>query len=367
MMGSILKFNAMRGEVLGINTYRGIGKLSDIARISEADVFDQKHNPMGTQRDLNIAHAKAAHAYVGERKLAFWPEVVLCCRISSVLEFEELDAETGVGLLRVSLNKIEKLRVAGEIAISRLDGNHRLYFAAGEGEDFDSIERPASFCILVGLDLEEEIGLFRDINNNQRRMNTSHLDTIVIRLTPEERLMKEAPALYIAKRLGHDPQSPLSGRVYEGGKKSPGLHIPLRTLNTGITYLRQRSSKIHQLDDIEAEYLFIRNYWDALRRWVPGAWEEPRKYLLLRGAGLWGACMLGGIVIDRCLDKGKFTIEDMLEILQSGDSWDWSRGGDFRGYSGRGGADEIAKKISAEFSTESGVSIRKLAEKIKSV
>jgi DGQHR domain-containing protein len=365
-MPELLKVPAMRGDVLGITTYRGLARLADIARMSAADVFDQRDNPTGTQRDLNINHARQAYEYVSTSKLAFWPEVVLCCRAAQTLRFVMTDKRTGAGLLTVDMAAVQDLASQGEIAISRLDGNHRLYYASGDEKNMDAIEREASFCVLVGLDLEDEINLFRDINNNQRRMNTSHLDTIITRLTPEERLIAENPELYIARRLGDDPESPLNARVYAGGKQAPGFHIPLRTLHTGIKYLKQRSTKIDQLEDIDAEYLFIRNYWSALRKWVPGAWEEPKKYLLLRGAGLWGACVLGGMVIDRCLEKGHYSVQDILRILKSGSDWDWSRSGNFKGYSGRGGAVEIANMISRDFATESGVSIKKLAEKIKS-
>ncbi len=41
-MNEVLEFPAMVGEVLGITTYRGLGRLSDIARISQADIFDQQ-------------------------------------------------------------------------------------------------------------------------------------------------------------------------------------------------------------------------------------------------------------------------------------------------------------------------------------
>lgn len=178
--------------------------------------------------------------------------------------------------------------------------------------------------------------------------------------------MIEEPEHYIAEKLGNDSRSPFYDRVWKGGKRSSQLHIPLRTLKLGITYLRQRSTKINQLHDIEAEYLMIRNYWEAVRKWVPGAWEEPKKYLLLRGAGLWGACMLGGYVIDRCIEQGKHSVEDMLEILQSGKTWDWGRDGDFKGYSGRGGASEISRLVASDLPTESGVSIKRLVERIKS-
>lgn len=105
-MSEVLSFPAMTGEVLGITTYRGLGKLSDIARMSQADVFDQQTNPQGTQRDLNVSHARQAHAYVLENKLAFWPEVVLCCRLAEVLEFEPTDAQMAAGALLVYLDLV---------------------------------------------------------------------------------------------------------------------------------------------------------------------------------------------------------------------------------------------------------------------
>ena len=57
-----------------------------------------------------------------------------------------------------------------------------------------------SFCLAVDLTLDDEISLFRDINNNQNR-NTSHLDNIKTRLTSEERLMQQDPPLYTLSSL----------------------------------------------------------------------------------------------------------------------------------------------------------------------
>lgn len=54
----------------------------------------------------------------------------------------------------------------------------------------------------------------------------------------------------------------------------------------------------------------------------------------------------------------------MYTILNSGRKWDWSRGGDFEGYSGRGGAVKIRDLVVGEFADESGVSIKSLAEQI---
>ena len=356
-----LDVRVSRGNVLGIDVYRGYLPLCDLARISRADIYDQRTNPTGTQRDLSPKHARDAYEYVRTHELAFWPEVFLCVRDKSVLKFAKETKEGDVGSLTINVAKAEKSR---KIAISRVDGNHRLHFADGKHEGFPSIDRVVSFCIAYQLTLEEEITLFRDINDNQRRMNTSHLDNIQIRLTPEEQLRRDEPELYIANNLGRRDDSPLHELVYEGGVRIPGTVIPLRTLRTGIEYMCSRPTKLTALNDPDAQYKVIRNYFGAVRKWLPEAWKQPKRYILLRGAGLWGICFIGADVIDRTLSQGKFGVDDMLKILKSGTEWDWSNKGSFAGYSGRGGAVKIMEQVVAEFQDESGISIRSLFRQI---
>ena len=364
-MTNKIKFPVMHGMVLGIDTYRGLASLSDLAKISRADIFDQKKNQTGTQRDLNVKHAREAYEYVATKPFGFWPEVILCCRDSSALDFKIIDKELNIGTLIIDIDIIESNEKHRKIAISRLDGNHRLHFADGKTDGFPPIDKPVSFCMLIGLTLKQEIQLFRDINNNLMRMNTSHLDNIELRLSGDSKIKQADPALYIAKKLSEDPESPFHGIIFEGGKKPAIFSIPLRALHTGTEYLRSKSTRLEELGDVDAEYYVIKAYWQALRQWEPDAWEDPKKYLLLRGAGLWGACFLGGFVIQKCLEDGRYEVSEMLKVLNSGRKWDWSPKGDFKGYSGRGGALEIAKKIEDEFDIESKVSMKKLAEKIK--
>jgi len=195
-------------------------------------------------------------------------------------------------------------------------------------------------------------------------MNTSHLDNIETRLTPEDRLKKTQPALYIAQQLGRDSVSPLSGRIYEGGKRPSHVDVPLRGLKSGIQYMMSRPTKLTALGDADAQYKVIRNYFIALKEWQAEAWEDPGDYILLRGAGLWAVCFIGQEVIDRALSKGRFASEDMLRILRSGKKWDWSTKGDFQGLSGRGGAVKISEKVTSEFPDEKGVSVKALYKQI---
>lgn len=358
---SPLELVVMKGKVLGVKVFRGYGRLCDLSNISEADVFDQKLNPLGTQRDLNPRHARDAYSYIKEHELAFWPEVFLCLRNKKVVSFKAFEGFADYGKLTIHADII---KTSDLICISRVDGNHRLHYSGGQFAGFPAITKEVSFCIAYELTREQEIQLFRDINNNQRRMSTSHLDNIEARLTPDEQKKRKDPALYIAKRLGEDKDSPLFDKVYEGGTKQGYFTIPLRSLKLGIKYMFSQPGKLTELADVDAQYTVIRNFFSAVKIWQPEAWKDTKHYLLLRGAVLWGICYIGATVIDKTLSSGKYSSSDMLKILRSGPSWDWSNNGSFVGLSGAGGAMQIRNKVIADFADVSGISIKSLAEKI---
>jgi len=359
---NFLDIPVLRGKVLGVLVYRGYARLCDLSNISKADIYDQVHNPTGTQRDLNPTHAREAYEYVRTRDLAFWPEVFLCTRNKNVLKYHSISPNfPDMGILTLDVNLANN---PSQIAISRVDGNHRLHYADGNDPSYPGIEKIVSFCLTHELTREEEIQLFKDINDNQRAMNTSHLDNIEVRLTPEEQLKRRNPELYIAQKLGRDEESPFYKRVYEGGSRVTGVDIPLRTLRTGIEYMLSRSTQLPILEDAEAQYRVIRNYFIAVKKWQPTAWSEPRKYIMLRGVGLWSICFIGAHVIDRTLLQEAFDSELMLAILQSGREWDWSRSGDFVGLGGRGGALEISNRVTRTLHDESRISSQDLFRKI---
>jgi DGQHR domain-containing protein len=366
-MGEVIRFPVMEGTVLGFKVYRGFSHLCDLARISQADVYDKQKNPEGTQRDLRKKHAREAYEYARNVSgKSFFPEVTLSLREPTVVHFKPSDKEGELGLLEVDLSLVEEMRSQGRISISRLDGNHRLYYADGLTKGFAPLEGIAGFCLVAGIDRLTEIKLFRDINSNQMRMNTSHLDNILARLTPEDRLKLEEPELYIAKKLGEDEKSVFYQMVYEGGVKPGYFTIPLRTLKSGIKALRSTSRRLRLLGNVDAEYRVISNYWRAVGEWQPEAWEHPRDYIVLRGAGLWAICYIGAEVIDRCLETKEYDAESMLQILRSGEEWDWRKNGQFRGYSGQAGARRIAEEVIREFESETETSIASLTERILS-
>ncbi len=354
-------FEVIKGKVLGVNVFRGYGKLSEISQISKADIYDVKNNPTGTQRDLSPKHAREAYFYIKNADIAFWPEVFLCIRNKKCFQFKELSNSQNFGILDIDLDEIKS---NNKISISRVDGNHRLHFGDGLHKEYPPINKEVSFCIAYDIEIDKEITLFRDINNNQKRMNTSHLDNIEFRLTKEEEIKRKDPALFIAKELSQDNLSPLFERVFEGGKNAGPNLIPLRTLKTGIQYMLSRPTKLTALKDPTAQYKVIKNYFEALKKWQPNAWKSPSDYLMLRGVGLWGVCFLGANVLDKGLSQGKYDPESLVMILKSGKEWDWSKKGNFEGFSGRGGAVKISDMISAELTDENNISVSELYKQI---
>ena len=356
--------SVIRGNILGVNVYRGYAPLNILTEISKADIYDQKKNPLGTQRDLSPKHAQDAYEYVKNSELGFWPEIFLSARENKILTFIPIDNDfEDIGILEIDLETIQKSKA---IQISRVDGNHRLYYADGKESKYSKIEKKVSFCLAFNLTRNEEIKLFKDINRNQKPMNTSHLDGIEVRLSPQDELKRRHPDLYIAQRLSNDTSSPLYGRIYDGGKKPVGVDIPLRGLRTGIQYMLSRSTQLPRLPDAEAQYRVIRNYFSAIKKWQPTAWKSPKEYIILRGAGLWAICFLGAQVIDRALLNDKFKSEDLFEILNSGREWDWSNRGSFTGYSGRGGALEISIKVARHLKDSDQLSTDELFREIMS-
>ena len=78
-----------------------------------------------------------------------YPEVVLNVRDKRVLNLEETGSGNGVKSFRLSFD-VDKMR-DGKVAVSRVDGNHRLYYAEGDDRR-DPLMVSAPFQIHVRTD-----------------------------------------------------------------------------------------------------------------------------------------------------------------------------------------------------------------------
>lgn len=355
------EFIAIKGKCLGYSVFRGFAALKDLAEISKADIFDQQKNPLGTQRNLSEAHARKAYQYVSERENAFFPEIVLNLRDSSYIRVQKLEPRAQATVYRLTFAKDP--RKVGTIVISRLDGNHRIWFADGKQKNFGPIDRPVSFCLLQVNDLKRELELFRDINDNQMGMNTSHLQNITARLLGEKALKVTKPALYIVQKLQRDKNSPLFQKLHEGGKVRKGATLTglsFANLVNAVQDMLSRSAKLSQFPDADAQYEIIKNFWAALKMWLPKAWTRPSDYIIFKGVGLYTVTYLGVEIIDRCLLKGKFDSKHMYAYLKKLPETDILLARKGMAYAGRAGGRKLANDLIADLEDDGEISLSKL-------
>lgn len=314
---------ALESKNLDTVCYRGSAPLADLTRCSHADIFDQDLNPEGLQRDLSRKHAAEAYAYaaaepVKDRPRAF-PEVVLNVRDKKVIQREELASTDGAKLVKLTLD-LDAIDKARSVKVSRLDGNHRLFFGAGDGKEREPIKLHAPFQLHIGLTRDQEAGLFATINSEQKGLNTSHLAVIDSRITPEEAELQRRPERVFARRLAEDAASPWHGLVHLGGSKAgakeAGAFRPVNfiALEHGVQRILRKSQYIGTLMP-DAQYGLIRAYWQAVRAVFPEAWDQPRQYLVLKNLGVATFSQLGALVIDRCIVAGNVDVDHMVPFV----------------------------------------------------
>ena len=343
--------------------YRGSAPLAHLALISQTDVFDQVSNPNGLQRDLSPKHASEAYEYVHRSALTghprAFPEVVLNVREKRILQ------SVGNGpARRMRFNAGSMDEENNKVYVSRVDGNHRLYYARGDDRRTPLLAE-VPFQIHIGLTREQERSLFVDINSNQKGLNSSHLQVMQSKLTDEEREIRDNPARWIACKLAEDPSSPWHGLIHMGGSKkgtrSQGLTrlVNFASVLGGVSKLLQKSQYIHDLSEPQLQYIVIKNYWQAVKTVFSEEWANYKQYLLLRNVGVWSFSFLGGSIIDRCMPNGKVEAQDFEEYLkQIRHRFDWNKEekGEraVSGMSGNRAALIIAGEMAEELTDETG-------------
>lgn len=351
---------AEESQNIDIVTYRGSAPLASLSRLSQADVYDQDGNPDGLQRDLNVRHARDAYDYVAappnkDRPRAY-PEVLLNVRDRGVVRVEKQPVKVGdtavtLATLTFDLAKIERARGT---KVSRVDGNHRLMYGAGDSKtDRKALEGVSvPFAITIGMPKEHERSIFTDVNAEQKGLNTSHLAVQRARATSEERLLAIKPERVFALRLVSDEASPFHGLVHLGGSKKGALKIgawrPLNfvALEGAVRRLLRRSMAIAERSP-DVQYAVIRNYWQAVKEATPEAWEKDTELLVLKNLGISTFAQLGGNIIDRALLSGDVDAADMLPLIEAAAAMvDWHRESeDVAGMSGNRAINQLAGRM----------------------
>jgi len=381
--GDVLDFGpCLAGRNLNLLVFRGFAKLDQLAAVSAPDVYDHFSNPSGTQRELDKKHATRCFDYAAsalnvlpEEDPRSFPEIILNARDRQVVELYQtddpdflldLDSFTsdpeyhgGFVGVRVRISDLEFPHVSKNPQISRVDGNHRL-----SGVDLDEVLRgeeepdevPVAFSLYVGLNNEQEVKLFKDINGEHKGMDVTHLTNIENRLDDGE-MMNDPNRRHkwMADRLAQ-PGAAFEGMVFFGGSRAGAKaalgKVPPVKLNTLASTLKLQMSKANVVmanyhDKPEVVLELMNRYWLAVRSVFSAEWSDRTNYILLQTIGLSGFAHLGATLMDMGYAEKRVDQKDFEVALKAvKQSVDLSRTADqWKGVAGAGGASRVAEVL----------------------
>jgi len=300
-MSETIKIAVLKATAGSYPVLLGSASLATLDNVSIVDQFVMETKE-GVQRPLDKKHATDFRKYIeralhGEKATA--PPLILSLR-------EKPNVQNGYLLLP---NK--------KSAMVRLDAQHRMAFTADL-----NVELP--FVIYHGLTKEEEIEIFTTINDNQKGLQKSLVDSH--RLALSKNPQDELPHIAIAAELNAEADSPWFNTVNTGGvseKGTPGSKrkITLRTFqDANLTLI---SGPRCQNVSYKEKYDAVRNFWQAVANIFPDPWTDNRKHLLMKGVGIAALSDVGRDIIQECLANEDTSVAAMSKYLKKLEGFDW--------------------------------------------
>ena len=327
-MTAPIEISAVRHFQKGRTCYTGHMTAAEAAKLTFADSYppDPDSGRLGYQRLPDDRRAKSFGEYLRDEEAGFMTPLLLNAR--GGIEFAEISPGSDLGHLRVPQEK----------AIAKIDGQHR---GIGAEEYLDQPEYPIPFMMFDDLDTNLEEDLFVAINREQKKVSMSHVQFVG---------REDDELAQMAIRLESDPDSPWFGKVNLIGARGLGRPVSLQSLRSGLEDLLD-SGPVKALTFNE-RYEIAKTYWWVVSEVWPEAWENPRGHLLTKSIGMISLSQLGGDILQQCLNGRGNPPYDLVDrakvstLLARASDVDWSsKGGDFEGIAGRGGAKVVKDRL----------------------
>lgn len=302
----------------------GIASAKDLFKFSFADVLNDDTGK-GYQRPYNKKHSTDFKKYI------------LSPNTSTVPLIFNLRKELGHLWTISKKDGLAQLEITNqEPVLARVDCQHRL----GELENVDI---PLAFMIYIGLDLRQEMAQFYIINSKAKGLSNSLIDYHQSSLIDD--VIKDAPHLFIARKLNESCSSPWFKMIKYGGELTSGLkrRTSLRMMQKCIKEFLYKTQQT-EVDNIDYIYFLIENYWLAVKDVFPDEWEDPRHHLLTKGVGLYS---LMGVLTDIIIQNPKIKeIDEFIMILNRlKGKVDWHSKGHFANAGGQKGAKQVYHEL----------------------
>lgn len=313
--------------------FLGFASAAQLCRLSFSDVLDETTGS-GYQRRFCSDHSLAFKRYIQTEGATTIP-LTFNLRQGTPPRWSLEHGRSGS-------SAVLKLDVGDPPVMVQVDCQHRLGYLR---------ESPITFAFMVflGLTVEEEMRIFRDINGKAKGLNSSLLDYTEAKLAQDD-LGVAHPEIALALRLQEDPDSPWRHQLDLGGNRTNGTQrvASLRTMQKAIRrFRREAQDEKMSLVDLGRQLI---DFWQAVAQVYAYPWLQPRRHLLRKGIGVYSLMSMAGVFVREARSRGRRVDKDyFLEKLSDfSDRVDWSNTGPMKGFGGAHGADqafELMKSI----------------------
>jgi DNA sulfur modification protein DndB len=322
--------------VLGVcgsrEVFLGFAPASFLFKHSFADILDEGTGK-GYQRRFNKEHSLEFRRYIQKQSASTIP-----------LTFNLRPPDTcrwKINIIEMGVATLDLLSTDAPV-LSQVDCQHRMGF-------MHDIETPLAFMTFIGLNVDEEMEVFKTINSKAKGLSSSLLDYHESRLTKD--LKKTKLELYIALRLNENPESPWYQRLDLGGNRTIGMHrlASFRSMQKAVKRFLNESQINHTENYIEAEAIVLA-FWKAVQIVLRNEWDNPRKYFLTKGIGVYSLMSIAADLYKESISINSISIEDFFiaSLNDFAPFIDWSNSGPLRGYGGVSGAEKALEFIRGE-------------------
>ncbi|MBT0664500.1 DGQHR domain-containing protein [Geobacter pelophilus] len=319
------------GVAGGLEVFLGFATASFLCKNSFSDILNEDTGE-GYQRPYNRNHSLDFRNYI-LRHASSTPPLIFnlrneLCRSWSI--------QKGSG------NSAFLTLEDGVRCLAQVDCQHRLGELGG-------VDLPLAFMIYLGLDLRQEMAIFNVINSKAKGLSSSLTDYHESKLLSD--LTKDAPHLFISRRLNEDPASPWYQLIRYGGETTSGLkrRTSFRMMQKTVQTFLAQTRTILDIS-IEGKYQVVLCFWKAVQTIFSDAWKDHRSNLITKGVGLYALMQLLGDIV-KSNPKADFSIDYFMSmLLPLKSSIDWSSQGRFAYVGGKKGAQDVYQALKNEVS-----------------
>lgn len=305
--------------------FSGFARAALLSDVSFADIFAEG-SITGYQRRFNRQHSIEFKKYIQTPGASTIPLTFnLRPEHAGAWVLERIREFPSMAILRISPPHLQ--------VMSQVDCQHRLGYLADSNIEF-------AFMAYIGLNVQEEMAIFRDINGKAKGLNSSLLDSTEARLIGDK-LSSANPELYHAMQLSENSKSPWRTKLDLGGTPTVGTKraASLRTMQQAVKrFLHGACFDKNTKPEIITEVLI--DFWTAITMTLPDEWARPRGFLLTKGIGVYSLMSLAGDLVQEAKEERRICNLDYFisKLSDFVSTIDWSNTGPMKGFGGVNGA-----------------------------